>query len=92
MARDEIEPIDAQDHGRNDDCLLHPETHSDAGVRAGADGRANARQAVDHLGGHDDAQRTRDPQTGDGLDAARIRANVMTFMGTGYETTYSNLT
>jgi len=65
--------------------------------RAIGDTLREARQAVAQSGGASRDLLTmmlnaRDPQTGEGLDEARIRANVMTFMGAGYETTYSNLT
>ena len=34
----------------------------------------------------------RDPQTGEGLDEASVRANVLTFIGAGHETTANGLT
>ena len=34
----------------------------------------------------------RDPQTGEGLDDAQIRANIITFIGAGHETTANGLT
>ena len=36
--------------------------------------------------------KARDPQTGEGLDEAQIRANIVTFIGAGHETTANALT